>query len=125
LHEYHIPRNVISLQVDLIRREHYGTLRGIRLQGKQLDALSQFLVGTTSDIFSIVEASPAIGKSLEEINLPLRSGVSVIAVVRDGKSYPNVGNDFKLAVGDMLVLLGGHKALDDAAQIVNPAATIN
>jgi CPA2 family monovalent cation:H+ antiporter-2 len=104
LQEYHIPRNVISLQVDLIRREHYGTLRGIRLQGKQLDALSQFLVGTTSDIFSIVEASPAIGKSLEEINLPLRSGVSVIAVVRDGKSYPNVGNDFKLAVGDMLVL---------------------
>jgi CPA2 family monovalent cation:H+ antiporter-2 len=121
LQEYHIPRNVISLQVDLIRREHYGTLRGIRLQGKQLDALSQFLVGTTSDIFSIVEASPAIGKSLEEINLPLRSGVSVIAVVRDGKSYPNVGNDFKLAVGDMLVLLGGHKALDDAAQILNPA----
>jgi K+:H+ antiporter len=121
LQEYHIPRNVISLQVDLIRKEHYGTLRGIRLQGKQLDALSQFLVGTTSDIFSIVEASPAIGKSLEEINLPLRSGVSVIAVVRDGKSYPNVGNDFKLAVGDMLVLLGGHKALDDAAQILNPA----
>jgi len=121
LQEYHIPRNVISLQVDLIRKEHYGTLRGIRLQGKQLDALSQFLVGTTSDIFSIVEASSAIGKSLEEINLPLRSGVSVIAVVRDGKSYPNVGNDFKLAVGDMLVLLGGHKALDDAAQILNPA----
>ena len=125
LQEYHIPRNVISLQVDLIRREHYGTLRGIRLQGKQLDALSQFLVGTTSDIFSIVEASPAIGKSLEEINLPLRSGVSVIAVVRDGKSYPNVGDDFKLAVGDMLVLLGGHKALDEAAQILNPAAAIN
>jgi CPA2 family monovalent cation:H+ antiporter-2 len=121
LQEFHIPRNVISLQVDLIRKEHYGTLRGIRLQGKQLDALSQFLVGTTSDIFSIVEASPAIGKSLEEITLPLRSGVSVIAVVRDGKSYPNVGNDFKLAVGDMLVLLGGHKALDDAAQILNPA----
>ena len=121
LQEYHIPRNVISLQVDLIRKEHYGTLRGIRLQGKQLDALSQFLVGTTSDIFSIVEASPAVGKSLEEINLPLRSGVSVIAVVRDGKSYPNVGDDFKLAAGDMLVLLGGHKALDDAARILNPA----
>lgn len=121
LQEYHVPRNVISLQVDLIRKEHYGTLRGIRLQGKQLDALSQFLVGTTSDIFSIVEESPAVGKSLEEINLPSKSGVSVIAVVRDGKSYPSVGNDFKLAAGDMLILLGGHKALDDAAQMLNPA----
>ncbi len=121
LQEYHVPRNVISLQVDLIRKEHYGALRGIRLEGKQLDALSQFLVGTTSDIFSIVEASPAVGKSLEEISLPSRSGVSIIAVVRAGQSYPNVGNDFKLAVGDMLILLGGHQALDDAAQILNPS----
>jgi monovalent cation:H+ antiporter-2, CPA2 family len=120
LQEYHIPRNVISLQVDLIRKEHYGTLRGIRLQGKQLDALSQFLIGTTSDIFSVVEQSPAIGKSLGEIQLSSQSGVSVIAVIRDGKSYYNLGDDFKLAAGDMLVLLGGHKALDDAGQILNP-----
>jgi K+:H+ antiporter len=125
LQEYHIPRNVISLQVDLIRNEHYSTLRGIRLQGKQLDALSQFLVGTTSDIFSIVEKSPAVGKSLGEIDLPSRSGVSVIAVVRDGKSYQNVGSDFKLAAADLLILLGGHKALDDAAQILNPAGAAN
>ena len=120
LQEYHIPRNVISLQVDLIRKEHYGTLRGTRLQGKQLDALSQFLIGTTSDIFSIVEQSPAVGKSLGEIKLSSQSGVSVIAVIRDGKSYYNVGDDFELAAGDMLVLLGGHKALDDAGQILNP-----
>jgi monovalent cation:H+ antiporter-2, CPA2 family len=120
LQEYHVPRNVIALQVDLIRREHYGTLRGLRLQGKQLDALSQFLIGTTSDIFSVVEESPVVGKSLEEINLPSRSGVSVIAVVREGKSYHNVGNDFKLAAGDLLILLGGHKALDDAGQILSP-----
>jgi CPA2 family monovalent cation:H+ antiporter-2 len=120
LQEYHIPRNVISLQVDLIRKEHYGTLRGIRLQGKQLDALSQFLIGTTSDIFSVVEQSPAVGKSLGEIKLSSQSGISVIAVIRDGKSYYNQGDDFKLAAGDMLVLLGGHKALDDAGQILNP-----
>ena len=85
-----------------------------------MDALSQFLIGTTSDIFSVVEDSPAVGKSLEEMDLPSRSGVSVIAVVREGKSYQNVGNDFKLAAGDLLVLLGGHKALDDAGRILNP-----
>ena len=120
MQEYHIPRNVISLQVDLIRKEHYGTLRGIRLQGKQLDALSQFLIGTTSDIFSVVEQSPAVGKRLGEIKLISQSGISVIAVIRDGKSLYNVGDDFELAAGDMLVLLGGHKALGDAAQILNP-----
>ncbi len=81
LEEYHVPRNVISLQVDLIRKEHYSTLRGLRLQGKQLDELNQFLVGTTTDIFSIVGASPVVGKSLEEVDLRSRCGATVIAVV--------------------------------------------
>jgi CPA2 family monovalent cation:H+ antiporter-2 len=120
LQEYHIPRNVIGLQVDLIRKEHYGTLRGLRLQGKQLDELSQFLVGTTTDIFSVVEGAPVIGKSLAEVDLRSRSGATVIAVVREGKSFHNVGADFTLAAGDRLVLLGDHKALDDAAQILSP-----
>jgi CPA2 family monovalent cation:H+ antiporter-2 len=122
LQQYHIPRNVISLQVDLIRKEHYGTLRGLRLQGKQLDELNQFLVGTTTDIFLIVEGSRAVGKSLQELDLRSRSGATVIAVVRDGKSFHDAGPDFVLAGGDMLVLLGGHKALDDAGQILNPAS---
>jgi CPA2 family monovalent cation:H+ antiporter-2 len=120
LQEYHIPRNVITLQVDLIRREHYGTLRGLRLQGKQLDALNQFLVGTTTDIFSILEDSPVAGKKLGEIDLRSRCGATVIAVVRDGKSYHNIGPDFSLAAGDMLILLGDHKALDDAVEIFKP-----
>jgi CPA2 family monovalent cation:H+ antiporter-2 len=120
LQEYHVPRNVISLQVDLIRKEHYGTLRGLRLQGKQLDELSQFLAGTTTDIFSIIEGSPVVGKRLEEVDLRTRSGATIIAVVRGGKSYHNPGGDFALATGDILVLLGDHKALDDAAQILSP-----
>ena len=125
LEEYHVPRNVISLQVDLIRKEHYSTLRGLRLQGKQLDELNQFLVGTTTDIFSIVGASPVVGKSLEEVDLRSRCGATVIAVVRAGKSYHNLGADFALAAGDMLVLLGDHKALDDAAQILNPQINVD
>jgi len=122
LQEYHVPRNVISLQVDLIRKEHYGTLRGLRLEGKHLDALSQFLAGTTTDICSILEGSRAVGKTLGEIELRSRTGATVIAVVRDGKSYQNVAGGFVLKAGDMLVLLGGHKALDDAAQIFSPPA---
>jgi CPA2 family monovalent cation:H+ antiporter-2 len=121
LQEFHVPRNVIALQVDLIRREHYGTLRGLRLEGKQLSALTQFLVGTTTDIFSILEDSPAAGKTLAEIGIRSRSGATIIAVIRDGKPYHDLGGEFLLVPGDMLVLLGSHKALDDAAGILSPA----
>ncbi|MBI2211931.1 MAG: cation:proton antiporter, partial [Deltaproteobacteria bacterium] len=84
LQQYHIPRNVISLQVDLIRKEHYGTLRGLHLQGKRLDELSQFLAGTTTDTCLILEESPAAGKSLGDLQLRTLSGAAVIAVVRNG-----------------------------------------
>jgi CPA2 family monovalent cation:H+ antiporter-2 len=120
LQEYRMPRNLISLQVDLIRKEHYGALRGLRLQGRQLDELSQYLAGTTTDTVLVLETSPAVGKSLDAIELGARSGVTVIAVVRDGKSIPNPAPDFALAAGDVLVLLGSHKALDEAIQILSP-----
>jgi CPA2 family monovalent cation:H+ antiporter-2 len=120
LQEYHMPRNLISLQVDLIRKEHYGALRGLRLQGRQLDQLSRYLAGTTTDTILILDGAPAVGKSLDEIDLRSRTGVTVIAVVRDGKSTHNPAPGFRLAAADVLVLLGSHKGLDDAIQILSP-----
>ena len=125
LQEYHLPRNVISLQVDLIRKEHYGTLRGLRLQGKRLDELSQFLAGTTTDTLLIMEGSPAVGQTLAGLEVRQKSGVTVIAVVRDGQSFHNPSPDFRLASGDILVLLGSHKELDEAMWLLNPPAEEN
>jgi monovalent cation:H+ antiporter-2, CPA2 family len=120
LHEYHVPRNVIALQVDLIRKEHYGTLRGLRLAGKQLDELSHFLIGATTDVFSVLDDSAVVGQSLGQINLRERTGATVIAAVRDGKPIHQVGPEFVLQADDLLVVLGAHKALDDAAQLISP-----
>ena len=123
LQQFHVPRNVIGLQVDLIRRDHYNTLRGIHLQGRGLDELNRFLVGATSDMFSILEGSPAAAKSLKDLDLPGRSGVSLVAVIRDEKSFVNLPPEFTIEAGDRLVLIGAHKALDAAAKLVNPAAS--
>jgi TrkA domain protein len=106
--------------VELIRKEHYGTLRGLHLQAKRLDELSQFLAGTTTDTFVLTKNSPAIGKSLEGIELRSRTGVNVIAIVRGGQSIYNPDPDFRLASGDILVLLGSHKSLDEASRILSP-----
>ncbi|MGE5216007.1 MAG: cation:proton antiporter [Chloroflexota bacterium] len=122
LDRYHIPRNVISLQVELIRQGHYGMLRGLRLEGKRLDELNRFLVGITADIYMIADGSPVLGKNFNEIDLHRRSGAAVIAAVRDGKFLYSFDDDFRLRAGDLLVLLGSHKALDDATQILKPIA---
>jgi len=113
---------VISLQVELIRQGHYGMLRGLRFRGKQLDELNRFLIGITADIYMILVGSPALDKNFGEIDLHNRSGATVIAAVRDGKFFYSFDADFRLRVGDMLVLLGSHKALDDAARILKPGS---
>jgi K+/H+ antiporter YhaU regulatory subunit KhtT len=46
--------------------------------------------------------------------------VTLIAVVRDGKPFHNVAPEFVVEAGDRLVLLGDHKALDDAARMISP-----
>lgn len=122
LHEYHVPRNVIGLQIDLIRKEHYGTLRGMRFEGRRLDELSQFLIGATTDIFSVMDHSPVAGKSLRETELRKRTGATLIAAVRNGKAATHMGPEFVIEAGDLLVLLGDHKALDRAAELIQPRA---
>jgi K+/H+ antiporter YhaU regulatory subunit KhtT len=120
LSEYHVPRNVISLQVDLIRKEHYGTLRGLRIEGKRLDQLSQFLAGTTTDTFLIMKDSPAAGRKLGDLDLRARTGATVIAAVREGRSFLNPGPELELRAGDTLVVIGAHAELDRAMTLLNP-----
>jgi K+/H+ antiporter YhaU regulatory subunit KhtT len=92
------------------------------LQGMQLDELSRYLVGATTDIFSVPEESPLVGRRLGEIDLRERSGATLIVAVRDGKPLHNVGPEFVVEAGDRLVLLGDHRALDEAAQVISPRA---
>ncbi|NIO12187.1 MAG: hypothetical protein GTO40_30865 [Deltaproteobacteria bacterium] len=121
LEEFHVPRNVIALQVDLMRRERYGMLRGLKLEGKSLDQLSQYLVGTTTDTVLLLEGSPAVGQTLAGLEVRSRYGVTVIAVVRNGESVHNPPPDFLLSAGDVLVLLGSHQELDQAMRLLSPA----
>ena len=121
LQEYHIPRNVIALQVDLIRRERYGMLRGLRLEGKSLNQLGRYLAGTTTDTLLILDESVAVGRTLAKLEIRSKSGVMVIAVVREGQSFQNPSSDFRLAAGDILVLLGSHKEMDQAMRLLSPS----
>jgi monovalent cation:H+ antiporter-2, CPA2 family len=120
LQEFHIPRNIISLQVELIRKERYGMLRGLRLEGKTLDRLSQLLVGTTTDTVLILQDSPAVGKTLSDLQIDSATDLKLIAVVRQGTSMTNPAPEFQVEVGDILVLLGNHKELDRMVQLLSP-----
>ena len=98
-------------------------MRGLRLAGKQLDELSHFLIGATTE-YSRYRTTSRRRSKPGQINLRERTGATVIAAVRDGKPIHQVGPDFVLQADDLLVVLGAHKALDDAAQLISPRSEL-
>ncbi len=68
-----------------------------------------------SDEFSILQMrtpSQLDGRSVEEIALRKKWGISLIATIRDGKANGSIGPDTILSSDETMVLSGSNKALD-------------
>ncbi len=114
LRRLRVPRNVIALQIELIRRQGYSMLRGVELPRQTLDQLSQILAATTTESFMVPSSSPAVGRSIRELQLRKSTGVTIIAAVRAGAPLTNPPPDFVIEPGDILVMVGNHAQLDRA-----------
>jgi len=115
LEKYHLPRNIINTQVQVIRSERYGILRGARSSSRRLtEKIYDYLEAGVVETFLVPEGSWLEGKTLGEIDLRGKTGVTVIAVVRNEKTHSAPGADFRLDTRDILVLVGDHQAMDRA-----------
>lgn len=114
LREYHIPRNVIMAQVDLLRREGYSILRGQKLPESTMSQIEAILAAGTTDTFLVLDESPACGKTLGELNIQKNCGALVIAVVRGDKPVTNPPAIFRIERGDILMMMGTHAEIDSA-----------
>ena len=124
LRRLRVPRNIIALQVDLIRRQGYSMLRGLALPRQTLDQLGDILAATTTESFMVPRASPAIERSIRDLQLRKKTGVTIIAVVRGGQPLTNPPPDLEIQGGDILVMVGNHAQLDQAlAQLGADPAT--
>ncbi len=123
LHRYHVPRNVVRAQIRVLRGEGYRMLRspkgGKAVSAAVLDALE---AGTT-DVFRIERESSVAGQSLRDLDLRRRTGVTVLAVVRDEEPYPHPGAEMILEAGDNLVLVGSHAEIDQAFDLLGGKET--
>ncbi len=114
LEQLHIPRNIINAQVQVIRNENYRMLRGLPVTGKSLDRVSQLLAAGTSDTFFVTDDSIAVGKTIRELDLRNKTGVTLIAVVRGDQPFISPSPDFRINPSDNLVLVGNHANMDQA-----------
>lgn len=104
--EFGVARSVIQREIEDIRHKGYQMLRGTSLSPADLDQIAQVFDGVTSDILFITADSPAIGRTVGDLNLRSRTGVTVSSAVRDGNTMINIGPDFRIAAEDILVMVG-------------------
>lgn len=120
LHRYGTARNIIERQIGEIRRQGYEVLRSSSLPMIQLTDFADALDGTATETIYLTHKSPALGKTLAEVNLRNQTGVTVVAAVRDNATEINPGADFRLQAEDILVLLGEAEKIEAAKIILQP-----
>jgi CPA2 family monovalent cation:H+ antiporter-2 len=66
----------------------------------------------------VPDGSPAVGKSLKELNLRGRTGATVVALVRGNDRIPFPDAEARLAAGDLLALAGTRNSIEAAREVV-------
>ncbi len=120
LHEYHVPNNVIASQIQLVRFGGYKMLRGYSLDQENISRIAALFAEATVDNIRIEPDSPAANRSLRELEIRKKSGATVIAVVRNNEAIANPEPGLTLQADDIIVLLGAHRDLDLAVNLLSP-----
>ncbi len=118
LHEYHVPSNVIANQVQLVRFEGYKMLRGLSLDQENIGRVAALFAGATVDNIQVQPGAFAIGRTLRELDIRKNTGATVIAIARNNEANTNPGPDFRLEPDDIVVLIGAHRDLDEAVNLL-------
>ncbi len=119
LEQFHIPRNVVNAQIQVIRDENYRMLRGLPVTGRALDRVAQLLAAGTSDTFLVTDDSIAANRTIRELHLRKKTGATLIAIVRGEKPFINPNPDFRIEPSDCLVLVGNHASMDKAFEFLS------
>src|SRR4030043_2177233 len=114
LHQYDFPNNVILNMVEKIRSNSYTALRNIDVPKRHLFEEHEWLPEIEIDGFRIPDGSHISDKSIKELQVRKKTGVTVIAVKRDQKVHINPEPDFIFKAGDIVLFTGDKKSMHNA-----------
>ena len=120
LQRFLIPRNLILDLVQRIRHDHYEVLRDDQQGANKMELPVGMLQDVNTITCLIREDSPAIGKTIRELDFRTQTGATIIAVRRDGKLTANPPADFRLEHKDIAILVGSGGQLDQAVFALDP-----
>ncbi|MBW1917893.1 MAG: cation:proton antiporter [Deltaproteobacteria bacterium] len=106
LKKYLVPREQIEKLITEVRANGYKVLRGFTDDLAAFVNLKHYLHDYEINTVSLEERSPLAGKSLAQVELRKKYGITVLAVRRDGQMLANPEPDMELEGNDLLIILG-------------------
>jgi CPA2 family monovalent cation:H+ antiporter-2 len=122
------PAEILSF-LDRSRRELYAPLRtpgaADRGDGRGGRLATAHDAGQLLALRWVVlpEGSPFVGRSIAELAVRSRTGVSIVAVSRGREVRFNPATDFRFAAGDWIAVIGADDQVEAATQQAAPAST--
>jgi len=90
-------------------------LLGVSQVAKDLAELEQDVEGLAVDRLPLPGDSPFHGRTIGDTEARTRTGVSIVAVLRAGSGNPAPGPEFGLRGGDVLVVVGTPRGIEELA----------
>lgn len=93
-------------------------LLGATRVAEQLSELQQRIEGLVIDWLPVREDSPYDGRTIGDARIRSRTGVSVVAIVRDGEAVPAPDPDAEMNSGDYLVVVGTARGVEQVVELL-------
>ena len=114
LYRYSFPRNAILDMVDKVRSNSYTALRGVELPRRHLFEKYEWLPEIEIDGYRIPEDSHLNDKTIKELQIRKKTGVTIIAVRRGKTVHTNPEPEFRLKTEDFLLFTGDRESMNNA-----------
>ncbi|MEX2654595.1 MAG: cation:proton antiporter regulatory subunit [Acidimicrobiia bacterium] len=110
----------VAMTLDLSDDEAHtlGEMMGVATVVEKLVGLQQSIEGLAIDWLTVDAGTPYVGRTIGEARFRTRTGVSVVAVIRDTTPFPAPGPEFHVEAEDTLVVVGTPKGIEAVTEIL-------
>ncbi|MBM4146014.1 MAG: hypothetical protein FJ240_07040 [Nitrospira sp.] len=114
LHRYSFPRNAILDMVEKIRSNSYTALRSVEIPRRHLFDKYEWLPEIEIDGYRLPEGSQLGDRTIKELQIRKKTGVTIIAVRRGKEVHTNPAPDFRFKQGDFILFTGDRENMNTA-----------
>ncbi|MGC9514597.1 cation:proton antiporter [Methanocrinis sp.] len=106
LGKYLVPRTEIEKMIVDVRSHGYDMFRNAEIEPGKISDLRRYLPNVEVVTVKVEEEAPAVGKTLEDLELRKRLGVNVLGILREAGNILNPTRDTEIIAEDVLLVLG-------------------